>query len=426
MARARRYRKLRTAGDLKRVMTTYYAKLRYLRLGRPVAWITSGAPVEVLRAMGIVVAYPENYGALCGVAGAVPLCQEAEHRGYSRDVCSYARSHLGSLYNPDIAPMGGLPKPALLVAGNNICGTVLKWYQALQHETGAPLFLVDTPFIHDELTDHAVAYVRAQLEALIDWVTEHTGRTLKRHKLAQTVARSNECVRLWTAIRDECQARPSPLNAPDLFTNMAPIVVLRGTQEAVGFYRKLLAEVRERVARGEGAVRDERYRLIWDNIAIWPRLFRFFKPFIDAGACFVSDTYTGAWAAPVDDTGDPMDGLARAYASVLLNQSLQYRARDLASLVERFDADGFVMHSNRSCKPYSLGQYDIRRLVTAATGVPGLIVEADMCDSRAYAAGPIATRVAAFLETLEARAAAWPSWVRPNDRLDTEQLVVRY
>jgi len=158
------------------------------------------------------------------------------------------------------------------------------------------------------------------------------------------------------------------------------------------------------VAQGEGAVLNERHRLIWDNIAIWPKLYRFFRPFIDAGACFVSDTYTGAWATPVSDEGDILDGLARTYASVLLNRSLQYRAQDLIGLVQRFEADGFVMHSNRSCKPYSLGQYDIRRLVTAATGVPGLIVEADMADSRAYADGPIETRVAAFLETLEARA----------------------
>ncbi len=404
MTTAKRFRKLRTADDLKRVMTTYYARLRYLRLGRPVAWLTSGAPVEILRAMGVVVAYPENYGAMCGVSGAVPLCQEAENRGYSRDVCSYARSHLGSLYNPAIAPMGGLPKPTLLVACNNICGTVLKWYQAIQEEYDVPLFLLDTPFVHDELTDHAVAYVRTQLEDLVQWVTEHTGRKLRPDKLAQTVALSNECVRLWTAIREACRARPSPLNAPDLFTNMAPIVVLRGTQEAVGFYRELLAEVEGRVARGEGALLDERYRLIWDNIAIWPRLFRFFKPFIDAGACFVSDTYTGAWAAPVRETDDLLDGLARTYASVLLNRSLQYRAQDLIGLVQRFDADGFVMHSNRSCKPYSLGQYDIRRLVTEATGVPGLLVEADMADVRAYADGPIETRVAAFLETLAARA----------------------
>ena len=55
---------------------------------------------------------------------------------------------------------------------------------------------------------------------------------------------------------------------------MAPIVVLRGTKEAVSFYDKLKVEVEERVARGEGALLEERYRLLWDNIAIWFRLFR--------------------------------------------------------------------------------------------------------------------------------------------------------
>jgi benzoyl-CoA reductase/2-hydroxyglutaryl-CoA dehydratase subunit BcrC/BadD/HgdB len=58
------------------------------------------------------------------------------------------------------------------------------------------------------------------------------------------------------------------------------------------------------------------------------------------------------------------------------------------------------MHSNRSCKPYSLGQYDMKRLVSERTGRPGLIIEADHCDPRAYAEEPIKTRVQAFMETL--------------------------
>ena len=30
-------------------------------------------------------------------------------------------------------------------------------------------------------------------------------------------------------------------------------------------------------------------------------------------------------------------------------------------MIERYDLDGFVLHSNRSCKPYSLGQQVIQR-----------------------------------------------------------------
>jgi benzoyl-CoA reductase/2-hydroxyglutaryl-CoA dehydratase subunit BcrC/BadD/HgdB len=74
----------------------------------------------------------------------------------------------------------------------------------------------------------------------------------------------------------------------------------------------------------------------------------------------------------------------------------------MADLVRRFSVDGMVFHSNRSCKPYSLGQYELLSLVSEDTGVPGLILEADMCDTRLYAEEPMKNRIQAFLDQLEA------------------------
>jgi benzoyl-CoA reductase/2-hydroxyglutaryl-CoA dehydratase subunit BcrC/BadD/HgdB len=401
---ARKYRKLATSKDLTRLMTRYYATRKVVGRVRPLAWVTSGAPVEILIGMGVATVYPENYGALVGAQrAAVPLAQVAEEQGFSPDLCSYARCHIGSVLDAGNAPQGGLPKPDLLVASNNICGTVIKWYQALARELDVPLFLLDAPYQHEQgLSDHTAQFVAAQLEDLIAWVTHHTGRKLNEKKFARTLQLSDEAVTLWREIRELCQARPSPLNAPDLFLTMAPIVVLRGTKDAVTYYRKLKAEVEERVARGEGAILEERYRLLWDNIAIWYRLFRLFGLFTDAGACFVVDTYTNAWTASVT-TDDPIVGLARTYSTVYINQSLQARADLVTDLVERFGVDGMVFHSNRSCKPYSLGQYELLDLVGGRTGVPGLVLEADMCDTRLYAEEPIKNRIQAFLDLLEAR-----------------------
>jgi len=398
----RRYRKLETSKDLTRLMTRYYATQKLVSKVRPLAWVTSGAPVEILTAMGVATAYPENYGALVGAQkAAVPLAQVAEERGLSPDVCSYARCHVGSLLDARNAPQGGLPKPDLLVACNNICGTVLKWYQALAQELNVPLFLLDAPYQHEPgLPEHTVQYVAAQLEELIAWVTRHTGRKFGEKKLHETLALSNQAVTLWREIRELCQARPSPLNAPDLFLTMAPIVVLRGSKDAVKFYQKLKDEIEGRVARGEGAILEERYRLLWDNIAIWYRLFRLFSLFTDAGACFVVDTYTNAWSVSVE-TDEPILGLARTYSTVYINRSLQVRAEEMSDLVQRFQVDGLVFHSNRSCKPYSLGQYELLEEVGQRTGVPGLILEADMCDTRLYADEPIKNRIQAFLDLLE-------------------------
>jgi benzoyl-CoA reductase/2-hydroxyglutaryl-CoA dehydratase subunit BcrC/BadD/HgdB len=59
------------------------------------------------------------------------------------------------------------------------------------------------------------------------------------------------------------------------------------------------------------------------------------------------------------------------------------------------------MHSNRSCKPYSLGQYDIQRIVQAKRGIPSLVIEADMTDARNFSESQIDTRIDAFMEILK-------------------------
>ena len=395
------YRKLEVAKELARMMIRYYAKMKITSRLQPVAWVSSGAPVEVLVALGVLPLYPENYGAILGAQRvAVPLIEESEARGYSPDLCSYVTGHLGSVFAPDKAPMKGLPRPDFLVASNNICGTVIKWYEALADHFNVPLFILDAPYQHGaEMEEHAVSYVSAQMESFIGWAEKQTSRRLKEKKFLQTLELSNEAVNLWREIRELCAHRPSPLNAPDLFAQMAPIVVLRGTKRCVDFYRKLKAEVEERVEGGIGAVPGERYRLLWDNIAIWPGLFRFYHLFSRAGACFVCDTYTHAWSMGVQPD-DPITGLARAYISVYINLSVQARMRMMLEMAARFDIDGAVLHANRSCKPYSLGQHDFRLTLMEKAAVPAMILEADMCDTRAYAEGAIRTRVEAFLEML--------------------------
>lgn len=92
----KRYRELKTAPQLKCLQKLHSLAAKNPRLGRPIAWVTSGAPVEIVCALDIYPVYRENYGALCGVRGAsADLCQVAEARGYSPDLCAYGRSSVG-------------------------------------------------------------------------------------------------------------------------------------------------------------------------------------------------------------------------------------------------------------------------------------------------------------------------------------------
>ncbi|MEA3339072.1 MAG: 2-hydroxyacyl-CoA dehydratase family protein, partial [Chloroflexota bacterium] len=176
-----KYPRLQSLKEINRVMARYYVKRKALARLKPLAYVTSGAPVEIMEAMGILTLYPENYGALCGARrAAVGLCELAEADGYPADLCSYARSHIGAVMQPQDAPLKGMPKPDLLVCCTNICGTVHKWYEALAALYDVPLFMLDVPFQRTTPPEpHIISYVVAQLHEFVAWLEAHTRRRLK-------------------------------------------------------------------------------------------------------------------------------------------------------------------------------------------------------------------------------------------------------
>jgi benzoyl-CoA reductase/2-hydroxyglutaryl-CoA dehydratase subunit BcrC/BadD/HgdB len=333
----------------------------------------------------------------------VDLCLKSEEMGYAPDLCSYARADIACA-PIDGGPIGGLPRPDMLICCNNICGTVLKWYEAQARYFQVPLFILDTPFCHTEFSDEARRYVRRQIDEYIRFLEEHCGRTFDRERMNAVGRLSIEGQRLWQAVLDTTTHRPAPMSAFDAFFHLALIVTLRGTQTVVDYYNELLREMRDRIAQGISAVDNEEYRLLWDNLPIWFRTRWLSEKFASHNACLVADTYTSAWCSSLKylNEDDFIDTMAEGYSRIYLNIGVDAMAASVMEMIDKYQADGLVMHSNRSCKPYSLGQYDIQRIVREKTGLPTLMIEADMVDERLFAEGPTTTRIDAFMEMLKA------------------------
>lgn len=396
--------KIQSTDQMVQLITNYYIDAKTTRLPegshKPVCWITSGGPVEFLIAMDVIPVYPENHGAMCGASHIGPeLAEVAEEMGFSRDLCSYARADIGGAVSEKGAIPGGLPRPDFLLCCNNICGTVVKWYEELSRYFGVPMFLLDTPFIHGEKPEHATEYVRRQCLELVEFLEVQTKKKFTLDRFGEVALLSLQAVDLWKDVLRTAEHKPSPFTCFDAFIHMAPIVTLRGTQQVVDYYEVLKKEMEDRIAQGVGAVPEEKYRLIWDNIPIWYAMRSLGNLFADLKACLVADTYTTAWAVDIR-IDDPLTSMADAYTRIYLNIAIDMMLDQILDLMERFDADGLVMHSNRSCKPYSLGQYDLSRAVTERTGKPALIIEADMTDSRVYSEAQVRERVEAFIESL--------------------------
>ncbi len=389
---------------LKELISRHYLKGRFANLHLKVAWVTSGAPVEFLVALGFFPLYPENHGAVCGIRRAAEgLAIEAENAGFSRDLCSYARTDIGSALSGK-TPVGRLPKPDLLVCCTNICQTVLLWYRVLAHHFGVPLVVIDTPFLYREAHPHDLEFVKKQIEAAVEVAERVAGRSLDPRRLEQVTRRSKEATELWRSVIQMGREKPAPITAFDQFIHMAPIVEMRGEEFTVDYYRALLDELRERARRGKGALKHEKKRLIWDNLPIWYRVRWLSELLAERGVAMVGSTYTNAWGELADlvDPEHPLESAATVYLHPILNRGTGHKLRVMRQMVRDFSADGVILHSDRSCKPYSIGQIDQRDRLGREAGVPALLLEADHNDPRSFGEEQARARLDAFLELLEA------------------------
>ena len=397
-------RKIQSAKKMKEIMTAYYIEAKTAgETGKKVAWITSGGPVEPLIVMDVIPVYPENHGAMIGASrmGAA-LYEKAEAMGYASDLCSYACSDIACA-PINGGPIGGLPRPDMLICCNNICGTVLKWYEIQARYFNVPLFILDTPFCHTEYTREMRKYVRRQIDEYIRFLEEHCGKKYDYDRMKEVGKLSVTGQKLWQAVLDTTMHKPAPMSAFDAFFHLALIVTLRGTQQAVDYYEMLLAEMKKRIADDIGAIPNERYRLLWDNLPVWYRTKWLSEKFAAQDACLVADTYTSAWCGSLKyvDENNFLETMAECYTRIYLNIGVDEMARTVMAMVDKYEVDGIVMHSNRSCKPYSLGQYDIQRIVEKQKGIPSLMLEADMTDERKFSESQIETRIDAFIEILQ-------------------------
>ncbi len=372
---------------------------------RPVAWVASTFPVEMLQAMDVVPVWPENYASVCAARQvSVRLCEAAEREGFSRDLCSYARCVLGSIFGEKDLPEGGMPTPNFLVASTGACDTHFKWFQVASRRLKRPLFLLDIPYDTagaEKSEGCQVEHYVAQIEELITFLEEQTGREFDMNRLREVERLSDRTSKLWMEIQDHRKAIPTPMNARDAFSAVFFMLCIPGTEMAVEFYERLRDELKERVKNKIGVVQDERYRLIWDNLPMWFNL-RFFDYLNSLGAVVVAETFSHVWAGDLD-VSKPLESLARKYLPNFANAVVERRIELIIRLVRDWSVDGVILPTNRGCRMMSIGMTVVKDVVYERLGVPSLILNVDSSDWRSYNEAQVKVEIEAFIEMLNRR-----------------------
>lgn len=407
MSRPSRERGLETTkGFFRNYVRPYFEGARKAKEeGRPVAWVFSTFPVEVVQAFDVYPVWPEQYACLLGaLQQSVKYCEAAEGKGFSKDLCSYARDVIGSLGDPS-APLGGMPKPDVILAASTACDTHLKWSQVLSRMLKVPYFYLDVPYNvsgagPDEVEEEYVELYLAEVDRLIEFLEKLLDTRLDKSKLNRVLETSVKVNDLWMDIMDLRKAVPCPMGAEDAWSAVFFVLACPGSELALNFYTKLKAEVEGKVKEGLGVVPVEKYRVGWDNLPPWFNL-GFYDYLKSLGIVVVVEVPTLTWSGRLNPA-KPLESLARRELAIYSNSAMEFRISMMGRLVREYKLDGFIIPINWGCRFMSIGNIDLRNILQERYGVPGLVLDLDATDWRVFSEEQTKVRIEAFVESMEA------------------------
>lgn len=385
--------------------------------GGLVCWSASVAPSEFCVAMGIAMVYPETHSAGIGAKkGALDMLEIADRKGYSIDCCSYGRVNIGYMdclkteaetgETPEAlanSPAALVPLPDLVITCNNICNTLLKWYENLAVELDIPCIVIDVPFNHTmPIPTYAKEYIADQFRNCISQLEVICGRPFDYDNFKKVREQTQRSVYHWNRIAKMSSYKPSPLNCFDLFNYMALIVAGRSTRYAEETFKAFADELEENLKNELYAFKGaEKTRVTWEGIAVWPYLGHTFKSLKNLGSIMTGSAYPGLWNLEYDANDETLHQMADAYTRIYINTCLDNKVKVLLDVVNGGKCDGIAYHLNRSCKLMSFLNVETADMIKEATGLPYVSFDGDQTDPRNFAPAQFDTRVQALSEMME-------------------------
>ncbi len=351
------------------------------------------------------------------------LAMEAwENRGYARDMCSYMRNYLGSMFMNRYYFGGAFPKPTFSLQ-MNLCDSHTKWYQIVSENYGIPFFSIELPLdLRKSNLELRRIYLVSQLQEAIEWMEKTFHKKYDDEKLVEAVKYEYDSSALWGEICLLNKAVPAPLDIKSMFSLYVICVLIRHRKESVDFYRELKAEVEDRIKNGIAALATERCRILDDSQPMWPFL-HMYRHMEKYGAVTIGSLYVFSLSGNYDELPDgtwvlkksleernmvpktredALNVIAELYLERPINRAVylpQLKSPMMLMLAKEYKCQGVTIHLNRGCELTSIGVME-NRLALQEAGMPVMTYEGNMADKREIDERQILDRIDSFMEGL--------------------------
>lgn len=399
--------------------------------GKLVCW-TEGIQINpILQAADIAWCHGEAAAALLAARKEAAEPQAyMENLGYDRELCSYARTHMGcglinqnrgaspeAMPGPSTLTMGSrIPEPDMVIGAYPFCSTGQQWDNEVHRMFGKqlPVYNMSMPWIWGNRPNasymsgrefrEATAFMTRQLEGCVSFIEELTGKPYNWDRLTELMEYTKQAAELKIEAMRLCRSRPSPASFFEWTNSIAPVNFLPCGPKIVDYFTQKRAEIQARIDAGVGSVPVEKYRLWWDGIMNWGKIGWLSDKFAGYDACMVAGRYThmGFWQEPqVIDPRTPLDGMAQNYLSCPISISAPQVIEKIIEHCEYYELDGLILHAAHTCRAFSYPQYLIADAVGKRLGLPVAMFEGDTVDETFYKDEMVNTRVEAMLEAID-------------------------
>jgi benzoyl-CoA reductase/2-hydroxyglutaryl-CoA dehydratase subunit BcrC/BadD/HgdB len=380
----------------------------------------------IIMAMDIEAVYPENYGAMCASMGAAQAyLDRAVSEGFPSHMCGYARNSIGySAIMKDLgeipgdAPVGGMPKPIFLLASVALCDTRFKWFQAMGRYLDVPVWTLELPHpgvqeaMMEGAHEHNINFMVKELREFIKFLERLLDKKMDWDKLEEISANIIEMNRIWYEINELRKTKPCPMHSRDFWTCMTGCLYPAGDLNIlINLYKDLYDEVKGRVDKKIGAIKNEKYRLLFAELPPWHSL-GFFNTLAVRGWNFVAESWAYHPPIPVDfeKISDPLERIARFtyqwltgyYQEALDNREWWgYFAYPYQNFAKTYHCDGALLHPLLTCRTATNHLYQVQDRLLKKLNLPSIVIEGDIVDLNLFDPDEALRRAAAFEETMD-------------------------
>ena len=390
---------------------------RVVERGEPFAVAQADTPHEIFHAMDIPIVSNQWWSAYISAKRlASRYLTVLDELGFPPNRCSYCSLGLACTLadDPASAPWGGLPKPTVLVA-RLTCDCIQHVFAEWARRLDTDFFAMEAPAWSQTLPEwyrhsrdrweevyevRRIDLLTQEMRELIALLERKTGRRFDPERLKSLMLRINEQEELLAEAAEIAgTARPCPVSILDQMTNTMIPQWHRGSDWAVAHARRFRDEVRARARAGIGVAAQEKLRLMWIGAGLWHDT-SFYEALEERlGAVFVWSMYL-PFAGPQyirELKGRPLEALASRICS--MNEVLHlppWMTQWMVSEAKRCGIDAAVVlvpPDNRLSQSGIL----LSRQALEESGVPVLMLSADMVDTKQWDRDAAVERVAEFL-----------------------------